>query len=1602
MRMKVLSVISAIIGATFLALGAGSTPIESLKLIGNANGNGNSITNLATTTNSADAATVQYVNQFVPKNSGDANRLVALNSNSWMVVSNGHSYLYTVGPSTYFVASNITQSAFPTYPLSYVGGGVWYNAGDTYSHGAFNLSNVSGSWFLYSYYFAGGGGTYPFLPTTAHDPFAGDNILTASGSGGVLIPIPVVTNIIEMIDPTDARYLSAWQNPVAATNWTWTSDGTQITLTSYHGPTDVVIPNILDALPVTGFGNIFTDGGGGAITSISGGNFIASIAQLAFRNCYSLTSISLANVTYIGIDALQNCNALISISLPKVVSADIAAFASCPLLPTLSLPSATTISNGSEDYDSLLTSVTLPSIKTVGAFAMRNCPKLTSVFLGQNAPAESTGVYQGSPNATNYITNPTATGWGATWNGQPVVRLPLFGNNSILTGTTSLQTLNVSGDASIGGTIYVVNEVVTNKISVRSNLVVNGSASIGSNLIVGVGTNIPGMPLLVNNNTVPPSNMQNWTSSRDAYILGSDGESTRLIIDANGPTAAPLISFRVSGGTAAKPTAVTAGNNLFSMGVQSFGSTSYNNAASRFFEGAAVGTWTDTIKPYILKWFTTDTNGGGGIRMAITPDGTVKLGTADYSDQGGGLKAYSPVAGWGTNLPSVLVEAFGAASAGWSTNGTGLGVNSASGFAGDLLNLRSNGVSQFRVDTKGDLYSGPSPLTNDTTIKMLINAGISPPTDLTGMTDHPFIMQGADGLRARLLLDCYANGNSVAAPILTFRSANGTAAAPTASVAGYNLANLSYQGYGTTGRVANTKAFLLVDVDTTWTDASQPTRVSILTSTTNTPNSTVTRQGWFPDGGIEMGGVNAMSSISPGAGLVQIDSNLNVKGTLIQNLDQTVVSNGFLYSGGHLVSTSSVVVITNTPDAAGIVTGSGSTFGIGTNLPTPFQIGAVPTNDPTYLNVLTNFHSSPVTFMSDLSVNGGSNSYENSKAVSVGNLLISKQDNGTYIGRDNITRHRDLTNIGSVWTPRAFSAGWAGFAMSGDGKYQTACEGGAPYGYLWISSDYGNSWTSKATNIGWWNVAMSADGKYRYAVDVQTERVWKSKDYGNTWTAVGISVGQYQAGADVATSSDGKYVTAAGAAGITAFSSDFGINWNFVTSPMNAIKVRMSSDGRIQSAGEDVGNGSGQIWESYDYGKTWKATGVFGDFVSSSMSSDGKYQIFGRDGNYALLSTDYGNTWNSIIVSGAFEVFATAMSSDGLYQYLGNYPGSMWMSSDHGTTWVSIPGPCWSGLSISSDGKYLTGAGSGGYIMTCTADELITGNLNITETIFTRNIQISSNMTISGNSSLYGTLVVSNSATISGTMTSSNMIVGSSPLTNDPAIRLLVNANAVAPKDFAVSAGTAQYPFNFVGADNQLAQMTLDSYGSGYPKLMFRSAGGTAANPTTTTSFSLLANLAIQGYGATSRSNGGYYGRAFMNVQSYNGANWNDTNQGYMVTILTGPQSGVSQITRQRWFDDGGIEMGGGNPMGGTSPGSTVTRINGVLSSPGSINSTIISNGSYLVAQSGMLYSGGNLVLTNAFDDGSRFHSVWTADTNKLYIVSPNGLYTNLISTTHQ
>lgn len=229
---------------------------------------------------------------------------------------------------------------------------------------------------------------------------------------------------------------AAWQNPASATNWAWVSDGTQITLTDYTGPNDVVIPDMLDGLPVTGFDQIFADTD---IMSVSGGMNIKTVGPFAFNVCRSLTSVSLPQVTFIDMYSFSLCPALTNVSLPQVVLVGENAFFTNVSLVSVSLPHATTIGSAAFSSCPALASVTIPQATTIDVAAFSHCPALKSVAFGQSAPAEGNNIYLGSLNVTNYITEPAATGWGATWNSRPVVRVPLFGNGSNLTGLTSLQ-----------------------------------------------------------------------------------------------------------------------------------------------------------------------------------------------------------------------------------------------------------------------------------------------------------------------------------------------------------------------------------------------------------------------------------------------------------------------------------------------------------------------------------------------------------------------------------------------------------------------------------------------------------------------------------------------------------------------------------------------------------------------------------------------------------------------------------------------------------------------------------------------------------------------------------------------------------------------------------------------------------------------------------------------------------------------------------------------------------------------------------------------------------------------------------------------------------
>jgi hypothetical protein len=59
-----------------------------------------------------------------------------------------------------------------------------------------------------------------------------------------------------------------------------------------------------------------------------------------------------------------------------------------------------------------------------------------------------------------------------------------------------------------------------------------------------------------------------------------------------------------------------------------------------------------------------------------------------------------------TTKPQVLIEPTGTTSTAWSTSGTGLGVNAASGFSGRLLDLQTNGTSRAVVTGAGDVGIG--------------------------------------------------------------------------------------------------------------------------------------------------------------------------------------------------------------------------------------------------------------------------------------------------------------------------------------------------------------------------------------------------------------------------------------------------------------------------------------------------------------------------------------------------------------------------------------------------------------------------------------------------------------------------------------------------------------------------------------------------------------------------------------------------------------------------------------------------------------------------------------------------------------------------------
>ena len=122
-----------------------------------------------------------------------------------------------------------------------------------------------------------------------------------------------------------------------------------------------------------------------SLTSITIPDSVTSIGQSAFSDCTSLTSIVIPEgVTSIGDYAFWRCSSLTSIVIPEgVTSIESSAFGRCSSLASITIPgSVTSIGSEAFRYCSSLTSIVIPeSVTSIGNDAFAWCRSLTSIVI---------------------------------------------------------------------------------------------------------------------------------------------------------------------------------------------------------------------------------------------------------------------------------------------------------------------------------------------------------------------------------------------------------------------------------------------------------------------------------------------------------------------------------------------------------------------------------------------------------------------------------------------------------------------------------------------------------------------------------------------------------------------------------------------------------------------------------------------------------------------------------------------------------------------------------------------------------------------------------------------------------------------------------------------------------------------------------------------------------------------------------------------------------------------------------------------------------------------------------------------------------------------
>ncbi len=163
--------------------------------------------------------------------------------------------------------------------------------------------------------------------------------------------------------------------------------------------TGITIPNSVTSIRYYAFEECTS------LTSVTIPDSVTSIELAVFRRCTSLTSITIGNsVTSIGYYVFGGCTSLTSVTIPNSVTLiDEGAFYDCTSLTSVTIGNSVTSIGGMAFYEcSSLTSVTIPdSVTSIGKEAFSGCTSLKSVTIGNGVTSIGVSAFNGCTSLTS-------------------------------------------------------------------------------------------------------------------------------------------------------------------------------------------------------------------------------------------------------------------------------------------------------------------------------------------------------------------------------------------------------------------------------------------------------------------------------------------------------------------------------------------------------------------------------------------------------------------------------------------------------------------------------------------------------------------------------------------------------------------------------------------------------------------------------------------------------------------------------------------------------------------------------------------------------------------------------------------------------------------------------------------------------------------------------------------------------------------------------------------------------------------------------------------------------------------------------------------------